>query len=170
MMPYEFVNDIIPLGKTVTTTDMEGHVVGAGKVIAYKTKESQNCRRLLLLEVPYKDKMTVAGFRIREIDEGQALAITSGEDADPIVCRCERVRKSEIVREIRAGVRDMNQLKARTRAGLGGCNGKTCTELILRLFREEGVPLVEITMPTQRPLVAEVHLGDFIAQGNEENR
>lgn len=170
LMPYEFINDIIPLGKTVTTTDMEGNVVGKGKVIAYKTKESQNYRRLLLLEVPYKDKMTVAGFRIREIDEGQAPAIAAGEEADPVVCRCERVRKSEIVREIRAGIRDMNQLKAKIRAGLGGCNGKTCTELILRLFRDEGVPLAEITMPTQRPLVAEVHLGDFIAKGIEENR
>jgi thioredoxin reductase/Pyruvate/2-oxoacid:ferredoxin oxidoreductase delta subunit/bacterioferritin-associated ferredoxin len=168
MMPYEFIDDIIPLGKAVTTTDMEGNVVGEGKVIAYKTKESQNCRRLLLLEVPYNDKMKVAGFRIREIDEGKAIAIAAREGEDPIVCRCERVRKSEIVREIRAGVRDMNQLKAKTRAGLGGCNGKTCSELILRLFREEGVPLAEITMPTHRPLVAEVHLGDFIAKGIEE--
>jgi hypothetical protein len=48
--------------------------------------------------------------------------------------------KSEIVREIRAGVRDMNQLKALVRAGLGGCNGKTCTEMILRIYREEGFP------------------------------
>jgi sarcosine oxidase, subunit alpha len=57
----------------------------------------------------------------------------------------------------------MNQLKALVRTGLGGCNGKTCTDLILRIYREEGVPLSELTMPTHRPLVAEVHLGDFIA-------
>jgi sarcosine oxidase, subunit alpha len=86
------------------------------------------------------------------------------DENDPIVCRCERVRKSEIVAAIRAGVRDMNQLKALNRAGLGGCNGKTCTDLILRIFREENVPIGEITMPTHRPLVAEVHLGDFVTK------
>jgi sarcosine oxidase, subunit alpha len=98
------------------------------------------------------------------------LAAADSVEADGIVCRCERVRKSEIVCEIRAGVRDMNQLKALLRVGLGGCGGKTCTDMILRIYREEGVPLSEIVMPTHRPLVAEVHLGDFIAKEKEENR
>ena len=162
VMPYEFVNDIIPLGKEVTTTDMEGKVVGKGKVIAYKDRTSQNSRKLLLLEVPHEDKLKVAGFMIREIEPGKPLEISADEE-DPIICRCERVRKSEIVDAIRAGVRDMNQLKAAVRAGLGGCNGKTCNDLILRIYREEGIPMSEITLPTHRPLVAEVHLGDFIA-------
>ncbi len=162
VMPYEFVNDIIPLGKEVTTTDMEGNVVGKGKVIAYKDRTSQNSRRLLLLEVPHEDKLKAAGFMIREIEPGEPVDLTA-EEEDPIICRCERVRKSEIVNAIRAGIRDMNQLKAAVRAGLGGCNGKTCNDLILRLYREEGIPMSEITLPTHRPLVAEVHLGDFIA-------
>lgn len=162
VMPYEFVNDIIPLGREVTTTDMEGSVVGKGRVIAYKDRASQNSRRLLLLEVPAKHKLQVAGFMIREIDPGIPVENIPEED-DPIICRCERVKKSEIVQAIRSGIRDMNQLKAAVRAGLGGCNGKTCNDLILRLYREEGIPLDDITMPTHRPLVAEVHLGDFIA-------
>jgi len=163
MMPYEFVNDIIPLDREVTTTDMEGNIVGKGRVIAYRDREVQNSRRLLLLEVPEEDKLKVAGFMIREIEEGTPVSAADDDQLDPIVCRCERVRKSEIVAAIRDGVRDMNQLKAVVRTGLGGCNGKTCTDLILRIFREEGVQLDEITMPTHRPLVAEVHLGDFIA-------
>ena len=163
MMPYEFVNDLIPLDREVTTTDMEGNIVGKGRVIAYRDREVQNSRRLLLLEVPEEDKLKVAGFMIREIEEGTPVSAADDDQLDPIVCRCERVRKSEIVAAIRDGVRDMNQLKAVVRTGLGGCNGKTCTDLILRIFREEGVQLDEITMPTHRPLVAEVHLGDFIA-------
>jgi sarcosine oxidase, subunit alpha len=166
MMPYEFVNEIIPVRQEVTTTDMEGNVVGNGKVISYRDRPEQNSRRLLLLEVPEEDKLKVAGFRIRDIDEGTYLDDSKNE-ADPIVCRCERVRKSEIVAAIRNGVRDMNQLKAVARTGLGGCNGKTCTDLILRIFREEGVAIDEITLPTHRPLVAEVHLGDFIAATSE---
>lgn len=164
MMPFEFTDDAIPVGQEVTTTGMEGEVVGKGRVVACRDRDSQDRRRLLLLEVPDGDQLKVAGFRIREIDAGSPLTAPAVADEDPVVCRCERVRKSEIVREIRAGVRDMNQLKALLRAGLGSCGGKTCTELILRIYREEGIPLSEITLPTHRPLVAEVHLGDFIAE------
>jgi len=82
-------------------------------------------RHLVLLEVPAEDKLRVAGFTIR----GPSTPIASERDArdceDPIVCRCERVRKSAIVAEIRQGVRDLNQLKALARVSMGGCGGKT---------------------------------------------
>ncbi len=170
MMPYEFVNEAIPVGDEVATTDMEGNIVGTGRVVAYKDREEQDCRRLLFLEVPYEDKLKVAGFRIREMSEGEPLEPEAIEtEADPFICRCERVRKSEIVEAIRSGARDMNQLKAIVRAGLGGCNGKTCTDLILRIYKEEGIPLSEVTLPRHRPLVAEVHLGDFAVQKEEDD-
>ncbi len=171
MLPYEFINETIPVGSEVATTDMEGNVVGTGKVVAYKDREEQDCRRLLYLEVPYEDKLKVAGFRIREMSEGDPLeaAAAEAEEEDPFICRCERVRKSEIVDAIRSGVRDMNQLKAVVRAGLGGCNGKTCTDLILRIYKEEGIPLSEVTLPSHRPLVAEVHLGDFATKKEEDD-
>ncbi len=168
MLPFEFNNKDIPVGSEVTTTDMEGNIVGKGKVLAYKDRENQNKRRLLYLEIPHEHKLKVAGFLIRDIFEGSHVAQVAAEN-DPMICRCERVRKSDIVREIRSGTRDMNQLKASVRAGLGGCNGKTCTELILRIFREEGVPLEEVEMPTHRPLVAEVHLGNFLSPSGEDN-
>ena len=170
MLPFEFNDDKITLGAEVITTDMEGGVVGKGKVIALRARESQNKRKLLFLEVPEGDKLNVAGFRIRDIVDGTPLSSRVDEEEDPIVCRCERVRKSEIVNAIRAGVRDMNQLKAVVRAGLGGCNGKTCTDLIVRLFRQEGVALSEITLPTTRPLVAEVPLGDFVKKERTEGK
>ena len=146
---------------------MEGEIIGRGRVIAWKERATQDHRRLVLMEVPYADRLKVAGFRMREIEPGSPATAAAVAEDDPIVCRCERIRKSEIVREIRAGVRDINQLKAVVRAGLGACGGKTCTDLILRLYREEGVQLSEITRPTHRPLVAEVHLGDFNSAGNE---
>jgi len=102
------------------------------------------------------------------MSEGEPLEPEAVEE-DPYICRCERVKKSEIVDAIRSGVRDMNQLKAMVRAGLGGCNGKTCTDLILRIYKEEGIPLSEVTLPTHRPLVAEVHLGDFATQKEEDD-
>ena len=83
-----------------------------------------------------------------------------------MICRCERIRKSYVVEQIRAGVRDLNQLKALARSGMGGCGGKTCTELVKRIYREEGVDLKEVAPGTVRPLIAEIPLGQF-ARGEE---
>jgi NAD(P)H-nitrite reductase large subunit len=82
-------------------------------------------------------------------------------DDDEIVCRCERVTAGEVRRHIRAGVRDMNELKAATRSGMGACGGKTCPGLIQRIFREEGVPASEVTELTRRPVFMEVPMGAF---------
>ena len=166
-LPFEFADEVVPFGDQVVTVDMEGNEVGTGTVIAVRKREDQDRRMLLMLEVPAADKLTVAGFRIREPWQGEPV---DGEapEADPIVCRCERVRKSEIVQAIRDGVRDMNQLKAVVRTGMGGCGGKTCTELVQRLYRAEGVDLAEVTPPTIRPLVAEVHLGAFVKKTPKE--
>jgi len=168
LLPFEFSAERIPFGREVVTTDLTGEVVGSGKVIAVCERADQDRRKLLLLEVPAADKLRVAGFRVREPETGEPVAEPAGEQADPVVCRCERVRRSEIAAAIRAGVRDMNQLKAVVRSGMGGCGGKTCTELILRIFREEGVDLGDVTLPTTRPLVAEVHLGDFVRYAEEK--
>jgi thioredoxin reductase/Fe-S-cluster-containing hydrogenase component 2/bacterioferritin-associated ferredoxin len=169
MVPFEFTDRETPLGMELTTTDLEGNVVGKGRVVAVRKREDQDRRRLLLIEVPSTEKLRVAGFRIREPEEGRRVTIDLTEVNDPMICRCERVRKSEIVEAIRAGVRDMNQLKAVARSGMGGCGGKTCTEQVLRIFREEGVDLSEVTLPSIRPLVAEVHLGDFVKEDKEED-
>jgi NADPH-dependent 2,4-dienoyl-CoA reductase/sulfur reductase-like enzyme/Fe-S-cluster-containing hydrogenase component 2/bacterioferritin-associated ferredoxin len=161
MLPFEFSLDRVPLGCEVDTVDIDGTPVGKGTVVAVRSREQQDRRHLLLVEVPAEHKLLIAGFTIRgpsePVDEHE-----ESNDADPIVCRCERVRKSTIVEEIRAGVRDMNQLKALARVSMGGCGGKTCTDLVRRIFREEGVELAKVTPGTVRPLVAETPLGAFV--------
>ena len=82
-------------------------------------------------------------------------------DDDIIVCRCERVSVGEIRKWIRYGVRDFNELKALTKAGMGACGGKTCTSLINRIFREEGIIHEDIIPGTKRPLFVEVAMGAF---------
>ncbi|MFX1497888.1 MAG: FAD-dependent oxidoreductase [Promethearchaeota archaeon] len=82
-------------------------------------------------------------------------------DDETIVCRCERVSVGEIRKWIRLGIRDFNELKALTKAGMGACGAKTCTPLIEQIFREEGVPLDKITPGTKRPLFLEVPMGIF---------
>ncbi len=160
MLPFEYSDDMIPLRGDVVTVDFDGDIVGVGKVIAVRERPDQDRRRLLMVEVPFEERLKVAGFTIR----GPSVPVEPllpDDDDDPIVCRCERVKKNEIVREIRAGVKDINQLKALARPGMGGCGGKTCTELVYRIFAEEGVVLDDITPGTNRPLVAEIPLGAF---------
>ena len=62
---------------------------------------------------------------------------------------------------IRAGCRDLNQLKALTRAGMGACGSKTCRPMIWRMFKEEGVDLGTVTDRVDRPLFVEVPIGVF---------
>jgi len=168
MMPFEFNLEDVPLGAEVHTVDMEGAPVGIGRVVAVREREDQDRRHLVLVEVPAEDKLRAAGFLMRGPSEPSETELPE-DDADPIVCRCERVRKSTIVAEIRQGVRDLNQLKALTRQSMGGCGGKTCTELTARIFREEGVPLDDLTPGTTRPLVAEAPLGAFARPGDEDD-
>ncbi|MBW2454446.1 MAG: FAD-dependent oxidoreductase [Deltaproteobacteria bacterium] len=168
MLPFECSLDVVPLGAQIDTVGKDGEPVGKGTVIAVRERPEQDRRVLLLVEVPAADKLKVAGFTIR----GPSVPIetaTGAPDDDPIVCRCERVPKSVIVAQIRQGVRDLNQLKALARSSMGGCGGKTCTELVRRIFREEGIDLGEITPGTTRPLVAETPLGAFV-RGQEDDR
>ncbi len=167
MLPFEFELDSVPLdGTEVLTVDIDGNPVGVGRVLAIRRRENQDRRHLLLVEVPEAEKLRVAGFTVREPSE-PVETVYPGDEADPIVCRCERVRKSVLVDEIKAGVRDINQLKATSRLSMGGCGGKTCTDLVRRVFGELGIDPGELTAGTSRPLVAEAPLDAFI-KGEED--
>lgn len=68
---------------------------------------------------------------------GQAMAglmvmregLVEGITPDTIVCRCEDVTRAEIDEAAYQGARDMNQLKAWTRCGMGPCQGRTCGDV-----------------------------------------
>ena len=170
MLPFELGLERVPLGEEVRTVDMEGNPVGTGKVVAVRQREDQDRRDLVLLEVSSRDKLVVASFSVRGPSVAMSEPDRDAEDEDdPIVCRCERVRKSTIVREIHRGVRDINQLKAVARNSMGGCGGKTCTELVRRIFREQGVDLGELTPGTSRPLVAETPFAAFVKSESEDD-
>ncbi len=85
-----------------------------------------------------------------------------------IVCRCERISVGEIRKWITSGVRDFNELKTLTKAGMGACGAKTCTALIYQIFREENIPIDEITSGTKRPLFIEIPMGIFAGVKNKK--
>jgi thioredoxin reductase/Fe-S-cluster-containing hydrogenase component 2 len=165
VVPWEMPEGIIKIGQTITTTGIEGEKIGRGKVIAFKESEWQNKRVLVSLEVPFKDADVVAGIQIRKPEGKKRLSSLETGDDDTIICRCERVTKKEIVEYIKkTKTRDVNAVKAALRVGMGPCGGKTCTELILRIFRELGINPKKITPPVDRPFTQEVPLKAFLPE------
>ena len=155
-VPWELEPNAVRPGATVRTTGMEGEAVGEARVVGVRFRTDQDRRALVALEVPFADRLLVAGVRFQG-EQVEALASLPA-DPDPIVCRCSRVRRSAVVAELRAGVRDMNALKATLRTGMGPCGGRVCTDEIGRIARAEGIDLGEVTRPTVRPFVAEFPL------------
>ncbi len=164
VLPWEM--DAFKKGDVVNLTDASGDIIGKGRILTKAYLRDK--RQLLRIEVDESIAVKVAGIRLYEPDPGRPLQEWLA-DEDPIVCKCERVRKSEIVAAIRAGARDMNEIKARTRAGMGACGGKTCKDLILRIFREEGISIDEVTTFITRPLTNETPLAVFVGQARDES-
>jgi len=70
------------------------------------------------------------------------------------VCRCEEVTEEEVLEAIERGARDIDGVKRLTRAGMGLCQGKTCSHLIRNiLHRELGIKKEELPPCTTRPPV-----------------
>jgi len=129
-LPYEFSPETLSVGDEVTVLATAGEVLGEAEVTGIWPNPAN----------PSGYAKRIAGIRVQSPEVGTPLPgeVDRLKD-DTIVCRCERVTAGEIRELIGQGYRDMNAIKAITRAGMGACGGKTCTSLILRLFREEGV-------------------------------
>lgn len=165
-IPYEFPEETIDEGDIVTVLDTEGQVLGNVEVVKVRLPRFADRALLVRVKAPHQIAKRIAGIRVQDpwVTEPLEKPVERIAD-DEIICRCERVTAGEIRALIRSGVRDTNHIKAVTRAGMGACGGKTCTNLIKRLFREEGIPLEEVRENTQRPLFIEVPLGAFAGIG-----
>jgi NADPH-dependent 2,4-dienoyl-CoA reductase/sulfur reductase-like enzyme/Pyruvate/2-oxoacid:ferredoxin oxidoreductase delta subunit/bacterioferritin-associated ferredoxin len=165
VMPFEFGDDRLPASGRVRTTGYRGEPIGEGRIVGVRDRADQDRRRLVGVEVPWEQRLLVAGFRLREPAAG--VRPRSGgrrpgaAEDDPILCLCEGVRRSAVVAAIREGVRDLNGLKAAIRCGMGGCGGRRCGEAILQVFRQEGIDPRTVVPGTYRPLDQEVPLGVF---------
>jgi len=161
-IPYEFPPETIHEGDLVTVLDTEGAILGNVEVVKIRAPKFADRALLVRVRAPREIARRIAGVRVQEPAVTEPLGrYVERTDDDEIICRCERVTAGEIRALIRAGVRDMNHIKGVTRAGMGACGGKTCTNLIKQLFREEGVPLEQVAENIQRPLFIEVPLGAF---------
>ncbi len=159
---YEFLKETIKTGDVITVLDAEGEVLGNVEVTNVKAIKANDRTVAVKVRAPKDYAKRIAGIRVQEewVAEPMDHYVQRITD-DTIVCRCERVTAGEIRELIRQGYRDINELKAVLRAGMGSCGGKTCTPLVQRLFRDEGIPMTEVVDNTRRPLFIEVPLGVF---------
>jgi sarcosine oxidase subunit alpha len=161
-IPYEFGREAIHQGDWVTITDTGGGVLGQVEVARVRSGKASDRTVLVKVRAPRQIANQIAGIQVQEAQVGDPLErYVEHLSDDLIVCRCERVSLAEIKEVIQAGVRDMNQIKALTRAGMGACGGKTCRNLILRAFQELRVAPEEIAPGVARPLFIEVPLGSL---------
>ena len=160
--PLELTSEKIEVGRTVMIVSNDGEL-GEYEVTRARFLKEFPKTQLVSVKLPSKIAKTAVGIKL--ITSGYSEAIDLYQqpytDDDIIVCRCERVSVGEIRKWIRYGVRDFNELKALTKAGMGACGGKTCTSLINRIFREEGIKQKNIIPGTKRPLFVEVPMGVF---------
>ena len=160
-VPFEIERGRVKKGDTVALTGWEGEDLGSAEVTDVKDFKAENTMIIIVRAAPETADRIVS---VRLFDREAALEAPDAvkeQDDSAIICRCERVSLGEIRRVIRSGVRDMNQLKAVTRAGMGACGAKTCESLILSIFKSEGVDLKEVTGFSKRPLFVEAPLGVF---------
>lgn len=115
--------------------------LGAGS--ATLDAESREARRQL---------PSLAAFRRALVDwSGLRPGIFRAAQADTIVCRCEDVRAGDIDQALAAGIALPRGLKLRTRAGMGLCQGRTCSPAVQqRIAEKAGLPLGDLPMPTVR--------------------
>ena len=161
-LAHEFGADDIHAGDVVTVLDTEGVALGQAEVARVAAGKKMDRTVLLRLKAPAAIAPRIAGIQVQSPDVGLPLDhwVRRMSD-DTIVCRCERVTAGEIRALIRAGMRDVNEIKTVTRSGMGACGAKTCGSLIDTLFRQEGVGPDQVTRNVDRPLFVEVPLGVF---------
>ncbi len=161
-IPYEFGKEKILTSDLVTVIDTEGNDLSDVEVVNIHRIPENKSTFVVQVQAPKTIARKIAGLKLQpeEVNQPMDRYVRRIED-DEIICRCEHVTAKAIRELIAKGYRDYNEIKAVTRAGMGSCGGKTCTSLILRLFREQNIPLSEVTMNVKRPLFVEVPLGVF---------
>ena len=158
-IPYEF----LPLpkkGETWTALDRGGRPVGPAAITRVVSAKAFDKKSLVSFAVP-KSLAHVARHIATppsDTSDGSDLSDRSDRsdsapapDPDPIICRCEDVRRSTLEALIDQGYHTFDELKRITRVGMGPCQGKTCQRLILQMLAQKlRVPIAQLKPMTVR--------------------
>lgn len=81
---------------------------------------------------------------------------------DTVVCRCEDVTRAEIDGTLAGGASDLNQLKARTRCGMGPCQGRVCAPAVAALAALHPHVATPLRPWTSRPPLRTMPIADLV--------
>ncbi len=91
-----------------------------------------------------------------------------------LTCRCEEILLEEIVAAFAAGAQTVDDVKSRTRAGMGACQGVFCVPVIAAMAAQAtSVPIDRVAGMTMRPpvrplaLEALATLNGLVSNGDE---
>lgn len=162
-IPFELLEDKLNVGSMLPILDAEGNYLTDGRLVSIKSPGFADRTLLITLKVPAVHALAAAGVRIQLEKDTRPVSVTIKPEIKKsiTICNCMRVNDAEIRERIRSGVMDLNQLKAELNCGMGACGGKTCEQLILRIYREEGINPADVIPYTQRPPNVEIPLGVF---------
>jgi hypothetical protein len=74
------------------------------------------------------------------------------DTGDTMTCRCEEILLEEIVAAFTAGAQTVDDVKRRTRAGMGACQGIYCVPVIAAMAAQAtGLPVEHVAGMTARP-------------------
>ncbi len=166
--PFELTEDKLEKGQKVIVVSNDEEL-GTFEIHRARILKDYPKTQLVTIKLPSKIAKQAVAIKLfqTKFNEPIDLYQKTLTDDDTIVCRCERVSVGEVRKWIRSGVKDFNELKALTKVGMGACGGKTCTPLIERIFREEGIAIEDIIHGTKRPLFIEVPMGIFANAKNK---
>jgi len=83
-------------------------------------------------------------------------------DDDVIVCRCERVRAGDIRMAVEQGCHEVNEIKIRTRCGMGNCQGRMCGPAVAEIAAEAlGTEVPQVGSLKIRPPVRPIPFGQI---------
>ena len=149
---------------------LEGELAGIGAARstgAYAGKGADGRSRTLQRRLARLSRFRTALDRVSTIRSGLAgLA-----DDETIICRCEELTKANIMVAVDEGLRHVNEIKKRTRAGMGMCQGRMCAPAIGALVSATtSANPHQIGQATVRPPLGHVTLGSLVEHASPRRR
>jgi bacterioferritin-associated ferredoxin len=151
LIPHEYL-PLPPVDTRVALADRTGHRIGEGRVLRHARPLRDDPTVVLHIETSPDLAEQACGLYLQNspdratqdvgVDIGSiagdttsgSVAYASGDDR--IICRCENTNLGSIKQAILSGARTLDEVKRRTRSGMGLCGGRNCGKLIAGIMAD----------------------------------
>lgn len=165
--PYEYLP--LPVkGQQVKAVNRAGEVICDAVVVRIADTKKADHTPVVTLAIPKELIHEVRSMKRLNAQEpiGEIQYIYEASDPDScIACRCEEITVGEIRTAIAEGAESVTEVKRRTRAGMGLCQGRTCSKIVARMIAvEKHKAASEVREDTARPPMKPVPLSAFLEE------